>query len=69
MWVDRHDSACCVVRVCSGHVQCWAGECCINEDVSQSYVGKSVVSLLSIPTLGGGEGPTIRTMGGEEDPT
>ncbi len=38
-------------------------ECCINEGVSQSqsYVGKSVVSLLSIPTMGEGEGqdPTL----------
>jgi hypothetical protein len=33
-------------------------ECCINESVSQSqsYVGKSVVSLLSIPTIGTGYG-------------
>ncbi len=30
-------------------------ECCINEGVSQSYVGKSVVSLLSIPTMGEGQ--------------
>jgi hypothetical protein len=38
--------------------------------LSQSKVGKSVVSLLSIPTLGGGEGQTIPTMGGGggEDP-
>jgi hypothetical protein len=38
-------------------------ECCINESVSRSYVGKSVVSLLSILTIVGGEGPTIPTMG------
>jgi hypothetical protein len=44
-------------------------ECCINEGVSQSYVGKRVVSLLSIPTMGDGEGPTIPTMGGGEDLT
>jgi hypothetical protein len=43
-------------------------ECCIIEGVSQSYVGKSVASLLSIPTMGGGEGPTIPNMGGGEDP-
>ncbi len=45
-------------------------ECCISECVSQSYVGKSksVVSLLSIPTMGGREGPTIPTMDGGEDP-
>jgi hypothetical protein len=43
-------------------------ECCINEGVSQSYVGKSVVSLLLIPTVGGGEGPTIPTMSSGEDP-
>jgi hypothetical protein len=42
-------------------------ECCINEGVSQSYVGKSVASLLSIPTttMGVGEGqdqdPTLST--------
>ncbi len=38
-------------------------ECCINEgvNVSQSYVGKSVVSLLSIPTMGEGQDPTMST--------
>jgi hypothetical protein len=44
----------------------------INEGVSQSHVVKSVVSLLSIPTMGSGEGPklrsTIPTLGGGEDP-
>jgi hypothetical protein len=30
-------------------------ECCINEGVSQRYVGKSVVRLLSIPTTGEGQ--------------
>ncbi len=40
-------------------------ECWTNEGVSQSYEGKSVVSLLSIPTMGGGEGPTIPTMVGK----
>ena len=36
-------------------------ECCINEGVSQSYVGKSVVSLLSIPTMGEGQDSTLST--------
>jgi hypothetical protein len=36
-------------------------ECCINEGVSQSYVGKSVVSLLSIPAMGEGQDPTMST--------
>ncbi len=50
-------------------------ECCINEGVSQSYVGKSVVSLLSIPTMGEGQDPTMFTtlqpkvIGGGEDLT
>ncbi len=36
-------------------------ECCINEGVSQSYVGQSVVSLLSIPTMGEGQDITLST--------
>ncbi len=36
-------------------------ECCINEAVTQSHVGKSVVSLLSIPTMSEGQDP-ITTM-------
>ena len=52
-------------------------ECCINEGVSQSYVGRSVVSLLSIPTMGEGHDPTMPTFvqpkkakgGGGEDLT
>ncbi len=52
-------------------------ECCINEGVtsSQSYVGKSVVSLLSIPTMGEGQNPTMHAHhcstkgGGGEDLT
>ncbi len=39
-------------------------ECCIlvNEGVSQSYVRKSVVSLLSIPIMGEGQHPIMPTM-------
>ncbi len=44
-------------------------ECCINEGVNQSYVGKSVVNLLSFPTMDDGKGPTIPTMNGVEDLT
>ncbi len=36
-------------------------ECCAHEGVSQSYVGKSVVSLLSIPIMGEGHDPTMST--------
>jgi hypothetical protein len=43
-------------------------ECCVNEGISQRYVGKGVMILLSILTMGGGESPMIPTMGGGEDP-